>query len=498
MDGYLLEMKNICKVFPGVVALNQVSFSLRAGEVHVLLGENGAGKSTLIKILAGAYTKTAGEILIHGQSVSIEQPTDASKYGISVIYQEFNLNPYMPIYENIFLGKEPLTKLGLINKRQAIEKSRVLCQSVGLDVSPLTRVKDLSVAQKQLVEIAKALSMDVKILVLDEPTATLTDKEIERLFELIGQLKRQGVGIIYISHRMAELKQIGDRCTVLRDGCCIGTVELAQVSEDDLIRMMVGREVTFERKKNGSLGDEIVLEVKNLCYDRILKDISFELRKGEILGIAGLVGSGRTELAKCIVGEYRANQGQVLVEGRLLKNSSPATAIEQGVVYLSEDRKAEGLILKHDVKTNVTLPALRKILAGPFLDKTREKSLVSELVEQLKIKTGNLETLAGNLSGGNQQKVVVAKWLLTGAKVYIFDEPTRGIDVGAREEIYKIMEMLIESGASIIMISSDLVEILKMSDRVLVMHDGEVTGILENTEELTQEKILSYAIGGRN
>ncbi len=496
MDKYLLEMRNIKKVFPGVVALNDVNLTVKPGEVHVLLGENGAGKSTLIKILSGAYSKTEGEIFIDGQAVEINKPMDAFKYGISVIYQEFNLNPFMAIYENILLGKEYTGTLGLIDRSRAIAETSKACASVGLTAHPKTLVKDLSVAQKQLVEIAKAIISDVRILVLDEPTATLTDNEIERLFEIIEELKHKGVGIIYISHRMKELKRIGDRCTILRDGTYVGTVNLSETSDEELIHMMVGRKVDFSQKKACYAKAEEILCVRGLNYQNLLKNVSFTLRKGEILGVAGLVGSGRTEMAKCLVGAYKKTTGDVALNGNQIKIRGPAEAIKEGIVYLSEDRKGEGLVLKHDVQENICISSLGKMLKGGFLNKTLEKSCAEEISHKLAIKTPGLHTLVQDLSGGNQQKVVIGKWLLAEAQVYIFDEPTRGIDVGARQEIYSIMEGLVQKGASVIMISSDLVEILRLSDRIMIMCNGEVANITDNYEGLRQEDILAYALGG--
>ena len=336
----------------------------------------------------------------------------------------------------------------------------------------------------------------VKILVLDEPTATLTEKEIEKLFQIINELKADGVGIIYISHRMKELKYIGDRCTVLRDGRYIDTVNLSEVEDCDLVRMMVGRTVEFEKRTEKYTNpNEDVLSVEGLSYRKILEDISFTLKKGEVLGVAGLVGSGRTELAKCIIGEYKATRGTVMVKGKKVKISDPCDSIRNGIVYLSEDRKNEGLIVKHDVQTNATITGLDKLISGGLINIEKEKDCAEGLVKQFNIKTNGLKMLIKNLSGGNQQKVVIAKWVNSGADVYIFDEPTRGIDVGARQEIYTIMEDLVQAGASIIMISSDLVEIIKMSDRVLVMHQGKIGGILENDIDLSQETILNYAIG---
>ncbi|WHH58067.1 sugar ABC transporter ATP-binding protein [Petroclostridium sp. X23] len=497
MSECYLEMKNICKSFAEVQVLNHINFNLKPGEVHVLLGENGAGKSTLIKIMSGAYTKASGEIFIEDRLVEINKPKDAFQYGIGVIYQEFNLNPYMSIYENIFLGKELTKRFGLIDKRKAIEETESICKKVGLTVSPKTLVKHLSVAQMQMVEIAKALSMNVKVLVLDEPTATLTDTEIAKLFEIIRELKDDGVGIVYISHRMKELTEIGDRCTVLRDGSYIGTVELKNVTCDELIHMMVGRNVDFEKRAVSYRRPERALKVEGIYYKGLLKDVSFELYKGEVLGVAGLVGSGRTELAKCIIGEYRKDAGRIFINNKEEKIKCPSDAISKRIVYLSEDRKNEGLILKHEIKSNTTLTALGKIQKNGLINNDRERSCVNNLISQFGIKTNSMNTYVKNLSGGNQQKVVIAKWVFCGADVYIIDEPTRGIDVGARQEIYNIMEELLKEGASIIMISSDLVEVLKMSDRVMVMCNGEKAAVLDNSINLTQENILEYAIGGK-
>lgn len=496
MSDYVLEMKKISKEFSGVWVLQDVDFTVRKGEVHVLLGENGAGKSTLIKILSGAYTKSRGEILINGQPADINNPSDAFNYKIGVIYQEFNLNPYMSIYENLFLGKEYSNNLGFIDRSRCVAEAKAALERVGLDISPKKMVKDLSVAQMQLVEIAKAIMSKVQILVFDEPTATLTEREIEKLFQIINELKTSGVGIVYISHRMKELKQIGDRCTILRDGCYINTVEIKETAECELVRMMVGRTVEFEKRANHYFKeDEEVMRVDGLAHKKLVHDISFSLRKGEILGVAGLVGSGRTEMAKTIIGEYKPTSGCVYLQNKPVNINSPADAIENGIVYLSEDRKNEGLITKHDVQTNSTLSSLDMFVRNGIISTRKEKECAGKLVNKFGIKTSGLQMLVKHLSGGNQQKVVIAKWVNTGADIYIFDEPTRGIDVGARQEIYNIMEDLAKNGASIIMISSDLVEIIRMSDRVLVMHQGTIGGCLENDADLCQETILNYSIG---
>ncbi|MEA4854489.1 MAG: sugar ABC transporter ATP-binding protein [Christensenella sp.] len=489
MSENVLEMKNITKSFFGVNVLHDVQLSVNKGEVHILLGENGAGKSTLIKILSGAYTKEEGSIVLDGEELKPMLPREAIEKGISVIYQEFNLVPDMPIYENIFLGKEQSKKKIAVDHKNEIAQAKEYMEKVGLNVSPKTLVSQLSVAKKQLVEIAKAISNDVKVLVLDEPTAAITDKETEMLFEIIRELKRQGIGIIYISHRMSELFEIGDVCTVMRDGGYVGTVNIKDTNENELTEMMVGRKVSFDRIENHSIDkDQVILSVKNLCYKDLVKNVSFDLHKGEILGFAGLVGAGRTETAKTIIGNYKKDSGEVNYKGKPL-GTDLSKNIKDGIVYLSEDRKDEGLFLIHSVMDNIALPNLNKLCA-PFMNRRKAKDVSNDYVRDLKIKTFSEMTEAKNLSGGNQQKVVIAKWLYSDADVYIFDEPTRGIDVGARDEIYNIMYELIKKKASIIMISSDLVEVLKMSDRVVVMREGRVQKILENDGNLTQKEVL--------
>ncbi len=492
MSENILEMKNITKSFFGVNVLKDTRLTVKKGEVHILLGENGAGKSTLIKILSGAYAREEGTIIFDGEELSPMSPGDVIKKGISVIYQEFNLVPEMSIYENIFLGKEYSNGIRVDHKRE-IKESREYMEKIGLNVSPKTLISRLSVAKKQLVEIAKAISNDVKLLVLDEPTAAITDKETEMLFEIIRELKSQGIGIIYISHRMSELFEIGDVCTVMRDGEYVGTVNIKDTTEDELTEMMVGRKVSFDKIENENVDwEDVVLSVKNLGYKDLVKNVSFDLHKGEILGFAGLVGAGRTETAKTIIGDYKKDSGTVFYKGKEI-GTDLSENIKNGIVYLSEDRKDEGLILMHSVAENIALPNLDK-LCRPFLNRRMERKTAREYVDSLKIKTFSELTEAKNLSGGNQQKVVIAKWLYSDADIYIFDEPTRGIDVGARDEIYNIMYELIKKKASIIMISSDLVEVLKMSDRVAVMGDGELRAVLDNDGGLTQQDILKIEL----
>ena len=493
-NEYLLEMRNISKAFPGVKALDEIDLSLRAGEVHVLIGENGAGKSTLVKILSGAYTADSGEIYIDGHKVEIHNPGAAIDLGIAVIYQELNLNPFTPIYENVFLGREFTNWLGFINARKSLNETRRLLEQCGLDVSPQTVIKKLGVGQQQLVEIAKAMSMNARILVLDEPTSALSDTEIERLFDHIRRLKQEGCGIIYISHRLKELFEIGDRCSVLRDGQYIGTRRIENIKIEELVKMIVGREVKESKRTKTFVKEQEVLKIEHLSYNDLLHDISFSLKKGEILGVAGLMGSGRTDLAKCILGEYRKSAGRVFLNGRQISINSVNQALKEGIVYLSEDRKKEGLFLKHHVKKNITISSLGQIIRAYLLNSRKEETLCCQLRDKLRIKTTGLDVEVRNLSGGNQQKVVIAKWLLSKANVFIFDEPTRGIDVGAKDEIHKIMEELVREGACMIMISSEFPEILKMSDRIMVMHLGRVEAILDNTG-LSQEDVFHYAIG---
>ena len=489
MSENILEMKHICKSFFGNQVLNDISFELKRGEAHVLLGENGAGKSTLIKILSGAYACDSGEIILDDQEMGGMTPVKSIQAGISVIYQELNMVPDMTIYENVFIGKE-FSKGVVFDRKRQIEETKKYLDIIGLNVDPRVPVRELSIAQQQMVEIAKAISNNAKVLVLDEPTASITSKEVEILFGIIRDLKAKGLGIIYISHRLSELFEIGDRVSVLRDGSLIGTKYLSEVDEAELTRMMVGRDVSFDKVHNPSCTDEVVLDVQHLNYRTQVKNVSFQLHKGEILGFSGLVGAGRTEVAKCIIGDYR-HTGEVLYHGKPLPSDICKTA-KMGVVYLSEDRKDEGLVLMHSLSDNIALPNLDK-LAQPLMNRVRNEKISSEYIQKLRIKAYSARMEANSLSGGNQQKVVISKWLYSDADIYIFDEPTRGIDVGARDEIYEIMLELTRQGASIIMISSDLVEIIKMCDRIAVMKEGEISVILKNDDIITQEKILSYA-----
>ena len=490
----LLEMTGICKEFPGVTALDDVCLTLDSGEVLALLGENGAGKSTLVKILSGVYTMDKGQIKINGDIVDIRNVWDAMKLGIGIIHQELNLIPDLTVYENIFLGREKRNSVTKrIDKSYLKQESKKLLNRLGVDIDVERIVKTLSVAEQQMVEIAKVLSMDCRIIIMDEPTDALTTDEVQNLFKVIQALKCEGKGIILISHKIEEIMEIADRVEVLRDGKYIGTKVVAETSTDELIKMMVGRELKEKFPKVKVPVSDVVLEVRNLSVPGLLHDISFELRKGEVLGIAGLVGAGRTELGKTLFGVYRYS-GEIFVQGKKLNLTSTSAAIEAGIVYLTEDRKEEGLFLDKSVSYNMTLTILKAFtrLLGK-VDARREAQTVSDYVQRLRIKTPSISQTVENLSGGNQQKVLVGKWLMTQPKIMILDEPTRGIDVGAKVEIYNLINELKENGIAIIMISSELPEILGISDRILVMHEGRITGCLEDSEA-TQEKIMRYAI----
>lgn len=494
--NYLVEMRNITKNFPGVRALNNVDYNLKAGEVHVLLGENGAGKSTLIKILSGVYKRDTGTILLNGETVEIDSPYKAQALGISTIYQEFNLVPRLTVAENIYLGREPLTGkfARLVDWSKLFRDAAQLLGTLEIKIAPRLKVSDLSVAEKQMVEIAKALSLKAKILMLDEPTAVLSSREIDKLFTVIKQLKQQGVGIIYISHRLEEIPIIGDRITVLRDGSLVGTISAEQCDINALIKMMVGRELKDKYPaRQLEIGEEL-LRVEGFNRKKNLHNISLNLHRAEILALAGLVGAGRTELARAIFGADKIEAGSIYVKGRLVQIKSPHDAIANRICYLPEERKTHGLILILPVKDNISLASLERVSHREFLDLRREKSLTEGYVMKLQIKTPSVQRQVMYLSGGNQQKVVIAKWMCALSDIFIFDEPTRGIDVGAKYEVYLLMNELVRQGAGIVMISSELPEILGMSDRVIVMRKGEVTACLQ-TRETNQEEILSYAWG---
>ncbi len=489
----LIKARGIRKEFPGVLALSDIDFDLRAGEVHVLLGENGAGKSTLIKIFSGLYPKDGGQIWISGRETEIGSPREALNLGISTIYQEFNLVSTLTVAENIFLGREKL-KGRLIDWKRTFSEADSLLQSLDMHVDSRTVVRDLGVAEKQMVEIAKALSEKAKILILDEPTAVLTAREIEKLFSIIKNLRNQGVGIIYISHRLEEIPLVADRVTVLRDGILVGTLGIAEGDQNSWIRMMVGRELKDKfPARTVKRGDEL-LRVEHLSRAGVLDDISFTLHRGEVLGIAGLVGAGRTELGRAIFGADRISGGKIFLRGKAVTINSPSDAIANRICYLPEDRKTHGVVLILSVGNNLTLASLDRLCFKNIINRKKERRLAEEYVSKLQIRTPALDRKVMFLSGGNQQKVVIAKWLCAQSDLFIFDEPTRGIDVGAKVEVYNLINELVHQGAGVIMISSELPEILGMSDQILVMRKGRVTG--EFTREgATQEEILSRAWG---
>lgn len=491
----LVVMEGIEKRFPGVHALNQCQFRLHPGEVHALVGENGAGKSTLMKVLTGVYQKDEGRIVYKGQEVDIPNTKAAQNLGISIIHQELNLMPHLTVAQNIYIGREPRRRFPLLLDEKALDTQvRELFKRMNLDVDPRTKVSDLTVAKQQMVEIAKALSFDSEVLIMDEPTAALTDSEIEELFRIIAQLKASGVGIVYISHRMDELKRITDTITVMRDGCYIDTVRTDEVSIDRIISLMVGREIYHSIEAKQIQDDaETVLEVHNLSRGNTLKNIHFKLKKGEILGFAGLMGAGRTEVARAIFGADSIDTGEIFIHGNKVHIRHPHDAVKHGIGYLSEDRKRFGLLVDMDVKENVAIASYGRYKdAMGWMQQEQMNNSAQKVVDTLKVKTPNVDQKVKFLSGGNQQKVVIGKWLTRDSDILIFDEPTRGIDVGAKGEIYKLLEELAEQGKSIIMISSELPEILRMSHRVIVMCEGRITGELLRAEA-DQEKIMKLA-----
>ncbi len=489
----VLTLSGVRKEFPGVLALDGVDFELRGGEVHALVGENGAGKSTLMKIISGAYRMTRGEMRMEGREVRVRNPRHAQDLGISIIYQELNLVPHLTVEENIFLGREPRTPLGLIDAGQIRSKCERLLVDLGVGISPAVRVSTLGVAEMQMVEIAKALAFEARVLIMDEPTSALTDRETETLFATITDIKSRGVSIIYISHRLEEIFRIADRATVMRDGRIVATHDVEGLSTGQLIREMVDREVNDHYPKQPAPIGSVVLGVENLRAGTRVRGVSLELRAGEVVGLAGLMGSGRTELARAIFGADPIDSGRVTIHGVDLTPSSPNAAIRAGMGFVTEDRKGEGLVLQFSVCQNVTLPAIRSMSRAGVIDRAAERAAANRAIADLHIKTPTAEAQVSNLSGGNQQKVVLSKWLGIGARVLIFDEPTRGIDVGAKIEIYTLMNKLAGEGVAILMISSDLPEVLGMSDRILVMNEGRIAGELSRAEA-TQEKVLALAV----
>ena len=491
-----LEMRGIVKKFPGVLALDHVHLSVKKGEVHALLGENGAGKSTLMKILSGAYQKDEGEILFDGQAVEIKSSHDAQRLNISTIYQELNLTEQLTVAENIFMGRQIMKNRFQVDWKKMYAEAQKLLDDLGVDIDAHALVRDLGVARKQMVEVAKALSINSRVLIMDEPTAPLTNREIDTLFSTIRMLKSRGVSIIYISHRLEEVMEVCDRATIMRDGKNVVELNVKDTNLDEIIRYMVGRELKEKFPKIHIAPGAERMRVEKINAGKRVRDVSFAVRGGEILGVAGLVGAGRTETARAIFGMDHRDSGEIFVDGKKVEIHQPLDAIRAGIGFVTEDRKGEGLVLPMSVSQNITLATLDKFGSAAHLRLGQEKDTVQDYIGKLNIKTPSQLQLARNLSGGNQQKVVLAKWLLSDSRVIIFDEPTRGIDVGAKIEVYNIINDLIRAGVAVVMISSELPEILGMSDRVAVMHQGEITGVFDNDGTLTQEKILYYATGG--
>ena len=488
-----LRMEGINKSFPGVVALNDVSFGLKRGEVHVLIGENGAGKSTLMKILAGLYRKDGGSITLDGRTLDFASPREAIRNGVAMIHQELTPIPDMSVAENIFIGREPL-RLGLIHKKEMARRTRELLKMLDSDIDPATPMRKLSVAEMQMVEISKALSYEPRVIIMDEPTSAITEEEVENLFKVILKLKEAGTGIVYISHKLNEIFRIGDRITVLRDGTKVATRNASGLDRNELISLMVGREITdVFPKRVVPIGAE-VLSVRGLGIKGVFADIDFSVRSGEIFGIAGLMGAGRTEVVETIAGLRKAETGTISVNGKQVVISSPRDSIREGISLVSEDRKKIGLNLKGSVKENMTILQLKRLSRFGVMQKRKECELVDGQIEKLRIRTPDRNRKTMFLSGGNQQKVVIAKWLLNSPKVLILDEPTRGIDVGAKAEIHKLIVDFAEKGMAVVMISSELPEVMGMADRVLVMHEGRAFGCLDRAD-LSQEAIMRLATG---
>jgi ABC-type sugar transport system ATPase subunit len=492
-DKYILEMKNVTKSFPGVKALDNVSFNLKKGEVHAILGENGAGKSTLIKILTGIHQADSGKIFIKGKKANIKDANNAQTYHIAAIHQELCLVPSITVARNIFLGREVSGIFGLMDDEHMNHEAQKLFDSLGLNIKSEDIVSTYSIAQQQLVEIAKAISQNAEILIMDEPTSSLSDNEVQMLFRTIKRLKEQGTSIIYISHRLEELFEISDRVTVLRDGRYIDTKETSKTTRQELVYLMVGRELTQFYIKDSVSSEEVCLEVRNLTSKGVFSNISFNLRRGEILGVSGMVGSGRSEVARAIFGIDPFDSGEILLDGRSITIHSPKDAINNGIVLIPENRKEYGLVIVNSLCFNMTITILKRFLNFARWNRKIEGKFVQDQINALKIRAASHEQIVSSLSGGNQQKVVIAKWLLNNPRVIIMDEPTRGVDVGSKAEIYEIMNNLTKAGTSIIMISSDLPEIVNMSDRVAVLRQGRITGIIEK-EEISQEKIISLAV----
>ncbi|NSL51429.1 sugar ABC transporter ATP-binding protein [Calidifontibacillus erzurumensis] len=492
----LVEMRNISKAFSGNRVLENVDFEVLPGEIHALMGENGAGKSTLIKILTGIYERDAGTVHVKGKEVHFSNPKEAEKAGIAVIHQELNIIPQLTVSENMFLGKELTNGFGVLKTKEMKEKTTEYMNRLGISIDPDAEAGKLSVGQQQMIEIARAVAANTEVLIMDEPTAALTDREIETLFKVINSLKSQGVGIVYISHRMEEIFEICDRISILRDGQFIGTKKIKETNFDEVVQMMVGRELG-ERYPDRSVNpSDERLKVEGLTSKGVFENISFSLRKGEILGVAGLMGAGRTEIMEALFGYRPKQQGKVFIDGEEVQIHNPYDAIKAGIGFVTEDRKDEGLVLGLSVRENLSLPNLKIISTNGLISAKKEHEFVQDMINKFRVKTSSQEQAVKSLSGGNQQKIVIGKWLGIRPKILILDEPTRGVDVGAKKEIYQIMNELTEQGVAIIMVSSELPEILGMSDRIMVIHEGKITAIFDR-REATQEKIMQAATGGK-
>ena len=490
-----IEMRGIDKSFGSNQVLKQAGFTLESGEVHALMGENGAGKSTLMKILTGVYTKDAGTVLIDGKEVNYKNPQEAEKAGIVFIYQELNVMFDLTVEENLFMGKEIHGKFGICDRKAMQKKAREALNTLGVDISPKTVMSELSVGQQQMVEICKALMADAKVIIMDEPTAALTQSETVALFKVIESLRKKGVSMVYISHRMEEIFELCDRITVLRDGSYIGVKNIPETNMNEIVKMMIGREIG-ERypSRDVKIGKE-VLKVKGLTRKGTFHDVSFSVRAGEVLGVSGLMGAGRTEIMQAIFGNLSYESGSIEIDGKEVKISNPRQAMEQGIGFITEDRKTEGLMLDKSIRENISLCNLGRISKSSVISKEAEKNMVAEAIKDLHIKCFGPYHECNNLSGGNQQKVVLAKWILTNPKILILDEPTRGVDIGAKKEIYSIINKLAAQGVAIIMVSSELPEVLGMSDNIMVVREGEVRGII-SYEEANQERVMTLATGG--
>ena len=493
MGEVILTMKGIDKSFPGVHALDHVDLEIRKGEVLALMGENGAGKSTLMKVLTGIYKKDEGTITYEGKEVEFENPRAAQAAGIVIVHQELNMMNHLTVAQNIFIGRE-IMKGNLIDDAKMNEEAKKLFAKLNIEIDPTEKMGNLTVGKQQMCEIAKAISHDAKVIIFDEPSAALTESEIEELFKIIRDLRDKGVGMVYISHRMDEIKVITDRVTVMRDGTYVGTIITKESTKDDIINMMVGRVIYEDPKAASNVKPDapVVLKVEHLNAGKMVRDVSFELRKGEILGFSGLMGAGRTETARALFGADKKDSGEIYINGKKVEINSPEDAVKCGIGYLSEDRKRYGCVVAKTVAENTTMASMENFMSGLFINKKKEEESAWEYVKALKTKTPTVDTEVVNLSGGNQQKVVIAKWLVRDCEILIFDEPTRGIDVGAKSEIYTLMNELVAQGKSIIMISSEMTEVLRMSDRVIVMCEGRKTGEID-ISEATQENIMHLA-----